>query len=287
MSATNAEQLDGSDPNGRGLLGEGLPTIGEAHAHFVELITANQSERARDIYRAMGGIIDLSTGFAVAMKEAGMRVDRVIEDIRNESPDVTNDFDPPVVRRVSHPLWVVLKDQDLSGNEMRRATIVNEVPHYSLLSYTYSGSHNEFRDVGPDEALTMELGCNETLNFYEKAIAVSALGDLLVLYRSFLKGQDLLIPDRARDTSFRVLSKAVQPSDLFDVKGLIDPKIIVSKMQERMAASLEQYRANPNMDCEDGSRPPQYYEIEELPVPRLDNHKKVGRIKGLFGRLGK
>jgi len=245
-------------------------SIERAHNMFASAIGDRQSSRDEAIRTTMGGIYALAGRFALAMTEAGIPTKRVIEQVYAGEPGPENKYAPELVARRSLPLWGVVRNTDLSARPLIEASIDKEVSHYSILSHSYSGSHHEYRDIKPSEVEGLKLGYNETLRYYETAIAVSALGRLVLLQKAYYKGNNWRTREQKPDYSFHVCSKAVQPSDLFNADKSINPKKLVGTMEQRLSESMERYRNKLNDERKKGPvfRDQDYYEIQDLPLPQ-------------------
>jgi hypothetical protein len=235
----------------------------------------------------MEGVYALAGGFALAMTEAGMPTKRVVEQVYAGEPGPENKYARELVARRSLPLWVAVRNTDLSARPLIHASIDEEIRQYSILSHSYSGSRHEYRDIKPSEVEGLKLKHDETLRYYETAIAVSALGRLVLLQKAYFKGNNWRAQGQRSDYSFHVCSEAVQPSDLFDAEKSINPKKLVSIMERRLSGSMEHYRKKLNDERKEGPvfRDQAYYEIQDLPLPqRKAKVQPSKRSRWGFGR---
>lgn len=204
---------------------------------------AEQRTRIAKVGEAMARILDLSVGFAAAMLVHEMPVTVAIEE-EVEEPDISNSFKRGIRSRKLVPLWVTLRNTNLSDQPLRVAHTIHETCSYSLLSGTPNNFRDVYTEIDPDKLDELKLGYKDEISYFEQAIGVTPSGINVPLSRSY-RG-DKLWRRPWESEQYRIIQKELAPADLFDTESHIDPADIERAMEARLKESLKYYQGQMN-----------------------------------------
>jgi hypothetical protein len=167
---------------------------------------------------------------------------------------------------------------------LRAASIHKESNNPRSLGYV------EVTELDPAKAQDYRLDPGETVYYFGKAIAVSALGELLKVRHTLIRREASGYRSSKYREAYRVLPVAVQPADLFDVEGKIKPERIISEMKSRLDVAVGHYQTEMHNEQREGPvyRDAGYYDVQERPVapPKAKVHEErpKGHWAKKFGR---
>lgn len=201
-----------------------------AYDNFTRLVSGDKSEIDSRLREAMIGITALSAGFAMAMTDQKMPVERYNEYFFEKEPESFMES-ARLISTISHPLWPVLTVRDLSGRPMQTATITPTRTSRDKVKPI---------DINPKEAKDIFVGTNQVLTYKESVIAVSSVGELLRLTRSYIRTPG---GSNFNRSNLRVVHQSVRPSDLFSTEEQpIESAKLIAEMETRLSDTGRKYQ---------------------------------------------